>query len=101
MKSEDSNSVCKLLFQVSLISRSLTCLECLSATAALDLWISSGATVEEVEDLAINECIVLNLFPEDVCFGMVKLAGVCMKTFDVTFPFLSSLVEDTDIVGQS
>lgn len=54
---------------------SLTCLECLSATAALDLWISSGATVEEVEDLAINECIVLNLFPEDVCYGMVKLAG--------------------------
>lgn len=58
----------------------MTCLECLSATAALDLWISSGASVEEVEDLAINECIVLNLFPEDVCYGMVKLAGVSVKT---------------------
>lgn len=60
-------------------------MECLSATAALDLWISSGASVEEVEDLAINECIVLNLYPEDVCYGMVKLAGVSVKILILPF----------------
>lgn len=32
--------------------------------------------MEEVEDLAINECIILDLYPPDVCYGMVKLAGV-------------------------
>ncbi|XP_063883704.1 sphingomyelin phosphodiesterase-like isoform X2 [Scylla paramamosain] len=54
---------------------SLSCLECRSALGALSLWISAGATLEDVENFAINECITLNLFPGDVCFGMVKLAG--------------------------
>ncbi|KAG0720315.1 Sphingomyelin phosphodiesterase [Chionoecetes opilio] len=56
-------------------SVSVTCLECRSALGALELWIATGATVEDVENFAINECITLNLFPEDVCFGMVKLCG--------------------------
>ncbi|XP_045113950.1 sphingomyelin phosphodiesterase-like isoform X2 [Portunus trituberculatus] len=54
---------------------SLSCLECRSALGALSVWIATGATVEDVENFAINECINLNLYPEDVCFGMVKLAG--------------------------
>lgn len=66
---------------VSLLLRSITCLECQTALGALSLWISNGATVEDVENFAIKECITLNLYPEDVCFGMVKLAGVSMKIF--------------------
>lgn len=54
---------------------SVTCLECRSALGALSLWLDTGATVEDVEDFAIMECINLNLYPEDVCFGMVKLSG--------------------------
>ena len=64
-------------------------MECRSALGALSLWISTGATVEDVESFAINECISLQLFPEDVCFGMVKLAGV-----SINFTPLTSLPVD-------
>lgn len=55
----------------------LTCLECMAAVAALDTMMAAGATVEEIEEFTITECINLNLFPVDVCFGMVKLCGIC------------------------
>lgn len=37
-----------------------------------------GATVEEIEDFAILECVTFDLYPPDVCEGMVRLAGVSL-----------------------
>lgn len=56
----------------------MTCVECKALTAILDSMMAAGATVEEIEDFAIMECINFNLFPADVCSGMVHLAGVSL-----------------------
>lgn len=55
--------------------KDMTCLECKSAAAALDTLMAEGGTVEELENLAITECINFNMFPSDVCSSMVKLCG--------------------------
>ncbi|XP_071540188.1 sphingomyelin phosphodiesterase-like isoform X2 [Panulirus ornatus] len=55
--------------------KDLTCLECKTVVAALGTMMAAGATVEEIKDFFILECIRFDLFPEDVCSGMVKLAG--------------------------
>ncbi|XP_053653934.2 sphingomyelin phosphodiesterase isoform X1 [Cherax quadricarinatus] len=55
--------------------KDMTCIECKTAAAALDTMMAAGATVEELENIAITECINFNLFPSDVCSGMVKLCG--------------------------
>ncbi|CAL4087129.1 unnamed protein product, partial [Meganyctiphanes norvegica] len=54
---------------------SAACIECEAAGAALKGFLASGMSVEAIEDAAIFECMLLDLFPYDVCEGMVRLVG--------------------------
>ncbi|XP_069998596.1 uncharacterized protein [Penaeus vannamei] len=56
--------------------RDLTCLECRTAAGVIAAMMAEGATVEEIEDQVILDCVLLDLFPPDVCSGMVRLSGV-------------------------
>ncbi|XP_063595429.1 sphingomyelin phosphodiesterase-like [Penaeus indicus] len=55
--------------------RDLTCLECRTAAGVIAAMMAEGATVEEIEDQVILDCVLLDLFPPDVCSGMVRLSG--------------------------
>lgn len=57
----------------------MTCVECKAAGAVLNSMLAAGATVEEIEDFVIDECITFNLFPQDVCTGMVHLSSVSFQ----------------------
>ncbi|XP_047486121.1 sphingomyelin phosphodiesterase-like isoform X2 [Penaeus chinensis] len=67
------------IFTLSLLPiidvRDLTCLECRTAAGLIAAMMAEGATVEEIEDQVILDCILLDLFPPDVCSGMVRLSG--------------------------
>nr|XP_027237777.1 sphingomyelin phosphodiesterase-like [Penaeus vannamei] len=67
------------LFTFSLLPtldvRDLTCLECRTAAGVIAAMMAEGATVEEIEDQVILDCVLLDLFPPDVCSGMVRLSG--------------------------
>ncbi|KAK7075334.1 hypothetical protein SK128_000760, partial [Halocaridina rubra] len=53
----------------------LLCLECLAAAATADAMMANGATVEEIEEFVYTECVNFDIFPADVCDGMITLAG--------------------------
>ncbi|KAK3870502.1 hypothetical protein Pcinc_024280 [Petrolisthes cinctipes] len=62
-------------FPTHRLVRDMTCLECKAVAGTLDAMMAAGATVEELEDFTIVECINFELFPPDVCSGMVRLCG--------------------------
>lgn len=60
--------------------RDMMCAECKAAAAVLDEMMANGATLEELENLAITTCINFDMFPEDVCKGMVHLSSVSVES---------------------
>ena len=58
----------------------LHCVECKAVVDSLVVMSKSNLTVSEIETIAIDFCIVDNLFPPDVCEGMVKMSSVSYTT---------------------
>ncbi|CAL4059731.1 unnamed protein product [Meganyctiphanes norvegica] len=74
--------------------RDLTCLGCRTLVSGVADRINDGATVEEIEEAFILECVVLDLFPGDVCEGMVRLLGE-----QVVYVVNHTSFEPSDICG--
>ena len=56
--------------------RDLLCTECAFAVEPILIEFYSGTPIEEIEEQAVQACVVLDLYPEEVCRGTVALAAV-------------------------